>query len=466
MATPLESVTVAVAPLAAAGSEAAEQRLPLTYFDMIWLYFHPIQRLLFYHHPCSKTHFFETIVPNLQKSLSQTLRHYLPLAGNLIHPLDSGMPELRYVAGDTVPVTFAEASEELDFSYLTGNQARDAGKFHSLVPDLPESRTEYSEPAFRNIPLLAIQVTLFPEKGICIGITNHHVVGDASTIVGFINAWSTIAKLGQNDGVSVAENISLPFYDRSVIRDLSGRANVFWNQMKVFQLGSPGPNPPPANKKTRSTYILQKTDIQNLKNLVSAKAPDLVHLSSFTVTTAYVWSCLARSAAPAGESVGDDEPEYFGFAVDARHRLDPPAPAGYFGNCVAFVVAELTHGRLRDEEEGFVAAAELVGGLIGKKVNRKEELMRDADDWLVKYGPLMGKRVMGVAGSPKFDLYGTEFGWGKPVKYECVSIDAEVNESISLCKSREFDGGLEIGLCLPKKKIEAFETFFYHGLKY
>ncbi|KAL0428991.1 UNVERIFIED_CONTAM: Malonyl-coenzyme:anthocyanin 5-O-glucoside-6'''-O-malonyltransferase [Sesamum radiatum] len=461
MTTTSKRVTVheccGVAPLTAAGG-AAGQSVPLTFFDVIWLYVHQIQRLLFYPSPCSTTTFLETIVPNLKKSLSQTLRNYLPLAGNLIHPLNSDMPQFRYVPGDSVSVTFAEASADFDFDYLTGNQARDSDEFYAFAPDLPASKTD-SESGLKIIPLLAIQVTLFPGIGICVGITNHHAIGDASSIVGFIKAWSRAAKLGENQQLS-AENQSLPFYDRSAIKDPSDRANSFWNQMRLFPLASNHSKLP--TNRVRATFILRKNDIQILKNLALAGEPALIHLSSFTVTTAYVWSCLAKSAAESGEEVDDNEPEYFGFAVDARHRLDPPVPATYFGNCVAIVVVDSTHGLLRGRD-GFVAAVKSVGELITNKANNKDEILRDADDWLVKFGLLMGKRLIGVAGSPKFDLYDTDFGWGRPEKYESVSIDGD--GSISLCKSREFEGGLEIGLSFPKKKMDAFAAVFAHGLQ-
>ncbi|KAG6403250.1 hypothetical protein SASPL_135467 [Salvia splendens] len=87
-------------------------------------------------------------------------------------------------------------------------------------------------------------------------------------------------------------------------------------------------------------------------------------------------------------------------------------------------------------EEGFLAAAKVVRD----KVNRKGELLSDADEWLVKFGPLLGSRAFGVAGSPKFDVYGVDFGLGKAAKFESVSIDGDPNASISLCKSRDFEG--------------------------
>ncbi|KAL3814902.1 hypothetical protein ACJIZ3_016170 [Penstemon smallii] len=452
MATSTKRITVhdhcRVAPLASADL-VAEQSLPLTYFDIIWLNFHPIQRLLFYQFPCSSAQFLEKIVPNLKKSLSQTLKHHLPLAGSFYFPLNSGMPEFRYVSGDSVSFTIAETSTSTsthDFNYLIGNQARDADQFYPFVPSLPEPRTD-SESAFKIFPLLAVQVTLFPETGICIGFSNDHTVGDASSIVRFIKAWSSATKLGEEE----AKISSLPFYDRSVIEDPSGRrANIYWNQMKHSKYWP------------QQTYILLKEDIQRLRSHVLTKRPNVSHLSSFTISTAYVWSCLAKTAAKIGEMVDDNEPEYYVITVDARHRLDPPVPATYFGNCLAAAVTESTHGELKGED-GFLVAVELISELISKRVNNKEETMRGADDWMAKYAPLFEKRVFGVAGSPKFDLYDTDFGWGKPSKYEAVSIDGD--SAMSLCKSREFEGGLEIGLSLFKPKQDAFEAIFNEELK-
>nr|AAS77404.1 quercetin 3-O-glucoside-6''-O-malonyltransferase [Lamium purpureum] len=442
-----------VAP-AAAADEVAEQRLPLTYFDVLWLYFHPIKRLLFYQHPCSATHFLQTIIPNLKNSLSQTLRRYPPLAGHLFYPLDSGFPELRYLPGDSVTVTFAESTEAFDFNYLTGDQARVADEFHHFVPDLPQHKID-SDSGFRIIPLLAIQVTLFPETGISVGFTNNHVAGDASSIVGFIKAWSSSSKLGH-----FAENLDRPLYDRSVIKDPSGkRANIFWNQMRA-QIWPTRSNPP--SNRVRKTFVLQSKDIKTLKDLVLAREANFSYLSSFTVTIAHVWACLAKSSAEAGEEVEDAEPEYFGVAVDARSRLDPTVPATYFGNCITLAAAESRRGEMKGKD-GFFVAAELIGDVMSKKVNKKGELMRDADELLVKYAPLFSKRFYGVSGSPKFDLYDTDFGWGNPNKFEALSIDEE-SYSISLCKSREFEGGLEIGVSFPERKMDAFQAVFYDRL--
>lgn len=325
------------------------------------------------------------------------------------------------------------------------------------MPELPESRTDSEHRIF---PLLAIQVTLFPETGIAIGITNHHAVGDASSIVGFIKAWSSAAKLDGKDE-NLDEKSSLPILDRSLIKDPTGRFNIYWNQLRAMKIGDSQVTTP--TNKVRATFVLKKSDIEKLKKLaLESENGASLHLSSFTVTIAYFWTCLDRAEA---EAIGDDDDEFFGFPVDARSRLEPAVPAAYFGNCLLFVVVQSTHGVIKGKD-GFLTAAKLVGEVIRDKVNKKGELMRDADDLLKKYGPLLGKRAFGVAGSPKFDLYGTDFGWGKPVKFEAVSIDRDENVSISLCKSREFEGGLEMGVSMPKKAMVAFAAEFHHGLSF
>ncbi|XP_051122157.1 malonyl-coenzyme:anthocyanin 5-O-glucoside-6'''-O-malonyltransferase-like [Andrographis paniculata] len=461
MAAVRKSITVLETCLVsppAHGPTAAEQILHLTYLDLPWLHFHPTQRLLFYQFPSSTAHFQENIVPGFTKSLALALKHFYPLAGNLIYPENSDrIPYIRYAPGDSVPVTVAEYNgQSSDFDYLTENYPRDADEFHAFFTDLSPPRTE-PESGFLACPLFTAQITLFRDAGICLGFNNSHTAGDASSIVGFLKAWSLIARVG-NDGVFFSEDRHplLPVYDRSLVSDPSGRLlNILWNQMKDFRIEVLPENFP--TNRVRATFILRREDIQKLRSMVQSNKPNLIHLSSFTITTAYVWSCFAKSAAEAGEAVGDDEVEYFGFAVDARLRTKPPIPAAYFGNCVGLVVTESTHSELKGEQ-GFLIAVELIGELIQKKVNKEDELLKDAEEWLARFGGIIGKRALGVAGSPRFDLYDADFGWGKPKKYEAVAIDGE--RSMSLCKSREFDGGLEIGLSMSKTNMEAFAAVF------
>ncbi|KAG8386931.1 hypothetical protein BUALT_Bualt03G0200100 [Buddleja alternifolia] len=437
--------------------QVSELSVPLTSFDIIWIHFHPIRRLLFYEYACSKHYFVQTIVPKLKDSLSLTLKHYLPISGNLIYPSNiDKKPVFRYMPGDSVSLTIAESSD--DFDNLIGNHARDGDLFYDFVPQIPPGKDEHE---CKIVPVIALQVTLFPGRGICIGFSNLHCLGDASSIVGFMLAWASISKCGGENELLKEKGESLPIFDRSVINDPLGIDNIYWNVMGQRPL-IPSSLPFPTNR-VRATFILHQADIKRLKDLVLAKKSDLVQVSSFVVSTSYIWSCLVKSGDAVGEEVDGNVLEYLIFAVDARARINPPVPTNYFGNCLGYGIVKIEHEELVGNK-GFVIAAEAVAMDIKNTINNSDELMKRSENLLSELKIFVGIRGLGVSGSPKFDLYNADFGWGRTRKLEVVSIDGE-KYSMSLCKSRDSDGGLEVGLSLPKERMEAFASIFAKGLE-
>ncbi|KAL3820976.1 hypothetical protein ACJIZ3_006881 [Penstemon smallii] len=212
---------------------AAEVSLPLTFFDIPLVHFHQIQRLLFYHHPCPRDHFLDTIIPKLKESLSLTLKHYVPLAGNLLYPIDTEnkKPIIRYMPGDSVSLTIVESTKCLE--NLIFDFARDEDQFYDFVPQLPPVKDEIE---YKTIPLLALQVSVFPIQGICIGFTNHQVLGDVSSIVGFIRIWASIHRLGGDIDSLITQGESFPIFDRSIIKDPQGIDDKYWNLVKETPL--------------------------------------------------------------------------------------------------------------------------------------------------------------------------------------------------------------------------------------
>lgn len=429
-------------------SETAEEHiLPLLHFDISFLFFHPIQRILFFQFPCTKPYFLQTVVPKLKKSLAQSLVKFPPLAGKIVVPLSSGRPFSRFTAGDAVPLTVAESDK--DFDYLIGNQPRASADFYGCVAQMPPGERSESEAVF---PALALQITLFPGRGVSLGFTNDHGIGDANSIVRFIKYWASINKFGDDADVSEVE--LLPSSDRSAVEDPEGLDSIYWNIIKGSRpIQSPASSIP--INKYRSTFVVSKDDVQKLKRFVLERRPT-TRATAFTVTCALAWVCLVKAEPPAA-ATDDDESEFFGFPADCRSRLVPPLPDGYFGNCLAFVKAELPHGTLKGDD-GIAAAAESISEAIQKTVFNKKGILDGAETWPLDYGKLIGKRLFGVAGSPRFDLYELDFGWGRPAKYESASIDADT--SMSLCKSRDSAGGLEFGLSRQRDVLDAFSAQF------
>ncbi|XP_047947109.1 malonyl-coenzyme:anthocyanin 5-O-glucoside-6'''-O-malonyltransferase [Salvia hispanica] len=429
---------------------ANDLSIPLSFFDIKWLHYHPVRRLLFYHHPSSKSQFLHTIVPHLKQSLSLTLTHYLPVAGNLLYPSNTEkFPQLRYAPGDSVPVTIAESNS--DFDTLTGNHARDADQFYDLLPPIPPIEEE-SDSDWKLINIFAVQITLFPGEGICVGFSNHHCLGDARSIAGFISAWGEINGIGGYEGFlsNHSDPLSLPIFDRSFINDPSKIDAIFWKVMRNIPLKTAS-FPLPTNR-VRSTFLLRRSDIEKLKSATKSPA------SSFIAAAAYVWSCMVKS----GDKSDENAAELFIIPADARGRKDPAIPENYFGNCIVSAVARVERGKLA-AEDGFAAAAEAIGAEIEGKLKNRDEILRGAENWMSEIFKCFGMSVLGVSGSPRFDLLKADFGWGKARKLEVLSIDGE-NYSMSLCSSSDFDGGLEVGLSLPRERMAAFAEVFADGI--
>lgn len=93
-------------------------------------------------------------------------------------------------------------------------------------------------------------------------------------------------------------------------------------------------------------------------------------------------------------------------------------------------------------------------------------VLNGAEQWVSRWfsGKISSARVRPytVAGSPRFEIYSTDFGWGRPRKTDFVSIDR--SRGICLSDTRDGDKGVEVGLVLTKQQMEAFASLFAQGL--
>ncbi|XP_057492013.1 anthocyanin 5-aromatic acyltransferase-like [Actinidia eriantha] len=438
-----------VAPPPLSPDSTAPKSLPLTFFDMLLLKFPPTQRLYFYETSHPTTTFLEVVVPKLKHSLSLTLQQYIPLAGNVTLTPDFSKLIIEYVEGDTVSLTVAES--EVDFYCLSGDNFREAKNFNPFLPCLVGSETR--------LPVLALQVTLFPNVGFSIGYAVHHGVLDGKTTTMFMHSWAFICTRGEDSTLTPGLT---PLYDRTLIVDPYDFETTF----SKFWLGEDGPG----NKSLTlwdmkapldsmlGTFLLSKDHIENIKTWVrfqwekkQLEKPSF-HLSSFAITTAYTWFCLIKARQIRTEKV------YLGINVDCRGRLKPPAPPNYFGNCITSVIVDVDSDELIGED-GVATAAKAISEAIERL---KDGVLEGKRDLIAKYKAIPPGRLIGIAGSPHFDFYKTNFGWGRPRKVETTSIDK--TGSFSLSDSRDGSSWVEIGIVLRKHESEAFASVFASGL--
>eukprot|EP00262_Sarcandra_glabra_P012343 TRINITY_DN3159_c0_g1_i1.p1 TRINITY_DN3159_c0_g1~~TRINITY_DN3159_c0_g1_i1.p1 ORF type:complete len:454 (+),score=6.78 TRINITY_DN3159_c0_g1_i1:39-1400(+) len=421
----------------------AETSLPLTFFDVLWLTI-PIKRLFFYEFPHPKPHFLDTLLPKLKHSLSLTLQLFYPLAGTLTHSSESNKPEIRYTDGDSVALTVAE-SDTTNFHKFIQNHPLDVTLLHPLVPQLSISDTA-------DAPVLAVQVTVFPNFGICIGVWYDHAAADGRSFAHFMTSWASICRSGDTCLIQ-----QLPLYDRTVIPD-NGLLAKEIERIKENR-GAIGVHPMNRTQEpmVRAVFVVCRADLENIRSWVlTRRVGNRRALSSFVLTCAYLWASFAKMNKQRG-TVGNER-AHFLFPADCRARLDSPVPETYFGNCVKPCFAEARASDLAGDD-GVIIASEALDEAIGRLGNG---VLNGVDRWITEIRELMvSERFVSVGGSAKFQVYGTDFGWGRPRKVELI-----VNKPAGgyLVESREGNGGVEIALTLPKTEMDDFDLIFVNGL--
>ncbi|XP_077224757.1 malonyl-coenzyme A:anthocyanin 3-O-glucoside-6''-O-malonyltransferase-like [Tasmannia lanceolata] len=419
-----------------------DNSLILTFFDVQGLIIPPVQHLFFYQHPHPSTHFLNTLLPTLEHSLSLSLQLFYPLAGHLILSPDTREHEIRYINGDLVSLTIAES--DADFHKLTTNLPRDATQLHHLIPPLPTSDNE-------KMPLLALQVTLFPNSGICIGTSIHHAIVDGSSFIHFMKSWASIC----NSGGDLSLVSSLPIFDRTLSLSLDHIKRKFFMDLEKVKFNE---STDELKEKIEdrdvvlATFMLGRGDIERLKQWVLARVKPsckLSHYSSFVLTCAHVWICQVKARNVVGE-----KRVHFVNAMDCRGWLDPPLSDGYFGNCFGSGFAEANASNLCGEN-GLVVALEAIKGAI---LRMKEGVLKDAELWIQKFLSLSGEWIIS-ADSPKFRMYEINFGWrihrkaysgpalgSVPTKFDWLCLIFEIckgSEGSPQKDSPEFSGGLQ-----------------------
>lgn len=437
--------------------------LHLSFLDVPWFLCPPNKRVLFYDFPHPPQIFLQETLPKLKHSLSLTLQHFFPFTSQLFFPPPPQEPYFLHSDGDSVPFTVAESAA--DFNHLVGNHTRDVNLFHPLVPELPPKRV--LPDGTRVFAAMAIQVTVFPSTGICIGLVFNHVAGDGVAFNHFLKSWAFVCK-SKGDDLSFIEKFP-PFHSRDKIQDLKGLKPVLLKQVwDSWQQAPEKDKEPPKtdvtfNNNVRATFIMDRVVIERLKKRVSTRmilnGSEPFHVSSFVATCAWIWVCMVKT-----QKSKDKDREmmkkvtYFAFVADIRTRLGFTIPSFYFGNCLDFCVESVKTSELVGEN-GLVVAAKA----IGKEVEelQKGGALRRGEKW-VHLWKKIGTEAVSVAGSPKLRVYETDFGWGRPKKSEVVHIDTM--GAIALNECRDEEGGIEVALVFDRDEMKVFKSIYEQEL--
>ncbi|KAF7805881.1 coumaroyl-CoA:anthocyanidin 3-O-glucoside-6''-O-coumaroyltransferase 2-like [Senna tora] len=450
-------------------ADPVERNIGLTFFDISLVGPIYIKRQFFYHYPFSTHHFTHTTLPSLKHSLSLALHHFSPFAGKLLCPPPPRKPFIRYTPNDSLAFTILE-SHSLDFHLLSTNSPTNLADLDLLSPKLSWSTIDegvngVGEDDTLVLPLAALQVTVFPNQGLCIAITYSHVMDDSSCNH-FMKSWASVCASG---GDLTFLNKSPPSYEREMIKDPKGLEAIFlehyFQQRATWKdrfVGKTESVVSEGDDYHKATLVLGSKDIEEMKKWAmnewkkseESSAPKF--LSKFVVACGFVWASFVKMRYRNEEE--EDKEEYFIFKADCRNRLEYSVPANYFGNCITRCDVAVKRKEVMGEE-GFLKAVKAIEGAIEKM---KKEPFEGAEKWDETFIKMFafGSAVM-PAGSPKFTAYDTNFGFGRPIKCEMV----HSHKIMSIAESAYEEGGLEVGFNFRKGEYQDFVAVVERGLQ-
>uniref|UniRef100_A0A803MJ00 HXXXD-type acyl-transferase family protein n=2 Tax=Chenopodium quinoa TaxID=63459 RepID=A0A803MJ00_CHEQI len=380
-----------------------------------------------------------SFLESLKESLSHTLVHFYPLAGQLVIQTDDDQHECRiYVDCNKGPGAWFSHASALDITVSDILSPND-------VPLVVRSFFYYNEATVNydghTKPLLSVQVTELLD-GVFIACSINHVVADGTSYWHFWNVWSEIHRAkGQQISVS-----RLPVHNR-------------W-----FPDGCALPIPLPFThqdefiKRFEAPELREKVfhfSSESIAN-VRAKANDESKtdtISSFQALSALVWRSMVRA-----NILPRDQILYNYMYASNRHRLNPPLPQNYFGACITGITTKTTAGELLENSLGWAASL-----LHQSVVNLTDKFIRDfVKEWLESpycyhLEDLHDYNTIAIEHSPRFDMYGNEFGLGKPVAVRNGPANKAVGVVIAY-PGYEGGGSVDLEICLPPDSMRALET--------
>ncbi|CAI9111925.1 OLC1v1012269C1 [Oldenlandia corymbosa var. corymbosa] len=326
----------------------------------------------------------------IKAALAKTLEPYYPFAGRLKEV--QGKKLAVECTGEGVLFVEADADFTLE-DFGEGIHPPFPG-WQELVFNVPGSN------AILHSPLLLIQVTRLQCGGFIFPIRFNHIMADGIGLAHFKIALAEIARGSSAPSVPpVWMRELLIAQDPPRITSSVRHENDVLQSIIRTQLS-------PEEDFVHKSFFFGKSEIAALRD--SLRPHLRSKCSNFVLLTACHWRCRILALQPDPE-----EDVSVCYTVNARSRLDPPLPLGYYGNAFAISGAQTKAGELM--KNPFEYAVELV---MKSTARIKEKRFKSATDILSPHGKVpiisLASAYM-VSDLTRLGFDEVDFGWGKPV---------------------------------------------------
>ncbi|XP_062101942.1 uncharacterized acetyltransferase At3g50280-like [Humulus lupulus] len=423
------------------------RRIELTQSDLTLIPLDYIQKGLLFPKPQDQAQPFSQWLERLNTAFYKALDIFFPLAGRLvmiqnddvqltksffIDCNDAGGASVDHVTFDGVTV-----ADILDPVYIPEDVVYSFFPLNSALNYEGVSK-----------PLLAAQVTELVDA-VFIALSANHSVADGTVFWLFFNTWSRISR---DNGV-VLDPPHLVFDRDQFFEGVSGTDLPLRIPFNPDDIETPSSTP--ITLKQRMLHF-SKESIAKLKAKANAEIVDLptmanVNISSLQAVMAHLWVSITRNR----RHLKPEQNVYYIVIVGLRQRTDPPLAEAYFGNAVLIGTVETTAEKLL-EKNGLGWAALQINTMVASQTSEKaREYLKD---WAespkeVKIQKESGVQL-GTGSSPRFDVYGNDFGWGRPLTVRSGPGN-KFDGKLTVFPGATEQGSIDFEVCLRSETLES-----------
>lgn len=370
----------------------------------------------------------EPFLMKLNNSLSFALVDFYPLAGRLATLKQENPPSYSiYIDCVNSPgARFVYASlNSMSQDIVVPNHKSD-------VLNLLFDHSEAINHDGHTSSLLTIQVTELVDS-IFIGCSINHMVCDGSSFWHFL---STLSEIFKANG-KISELSRIPIHDRFIPE----------GHGQIISLG-PFSHPDQFIRrhelpsKRIKIFHFSSQSLTTLKAKANAECKT-TKISTLKALAAHIWRCTTRV-----QNFPPHQKTSVEIVINSRARMDPPLSQDYFGNCLNSVFPSTTSSELLRNGLGW-AAWKLHMAVANYNADQIREWVRlwPCSPTLEQLGAPDGEFRISIGSSPRFNMYGNEFGLGKAIAIRSGETN-KFNGKVTLYPGTEGDGSIDLELCL------------------
>ncbi|GFP87482.1 uncharacterized acetyltransferase at3g50280 [Phtheirospermum japonicum] len=371
-------------------------RMDLTPWDLQLLLLGPIQKGILFHKPELEN--TTNIIDHLKNSFSRTLDFFPPLAGRIgtVSNNNDDKTTFYFVDCNNAGAEFTHASA----STVSVSDISEAKYIPEIVSSLfPLNGVLNFEGVSK--PLLGVQITELAD-GFFMGFTANHAVIDGTSLWHFINSWSEISRgFGK-----VSKN---PVFERDLVPN-GNRATPIPTIDKNLLPKLVGP------PLLERFYHFSKENLAKLKAKANSEASS-DKISTLQALLAHLWRSLTR--------------------------------------CRQFFVSSFGISETELLQDGLGQTGLKINAFITQHTS-KEAIFGFVEDWVKNPTPLrLGTSNFIISSSPRYDVYGNDFGWGKPIAVRSGR-GQKRDGKMTLFPAAE-PGGIDVEACLAPETMRALD---------